>query len=90
MARQWNATRWPNSLGWDIASPNGTRYELWPSGSIVQMRIDDSATGYAGQRYCETGVRGICDEHSACSLAQEALDVRQWFRCVDVAELDLT
>ena len=46
-------TQWPNGLGWDVTVGN-VKYEVWPSGSVVRLRKDDSLTGYKGTRYVET------------------------------------
>lgn len=86
MQRPWTAEQWPNCLGWNVTAPNGKRFELWPSGSIVQLRKDDSITGYAGMRYCETRVKGVSDAPQAIALVQEALFSLQWLPCYDVCE----
>ena len=82
---KWTAERWPNSLGWNLASTTGRHYELWPSGSVVELRTDDSSTGYAGMRYCETGERNIDNADVAIEIVADALICKAWKPCYDIA-----
>jgi hypothetical protein len=46
------AIAWPNGLGFDVTA-GPVKYEVWPSGSVVRLRKDDSPTGYRGAAYVE-------------------------------------
>ena len=80
----WTATPWPNGLGWDVVAPTGRHYELWPSGSIVLCRADDSLCGYAGVQYCETGCRNVTPAINAIDLVRAAVSHMPWQACYQV------
>lgn len=75
--------RWPNGMGWNVTI--GTRrFELWPSGSICQVRRDrESLTGWRGWKYCETGVTQT-EDSSPVDEVLAALKSAKWFPCYTV------
>lgn len=77
-----HAERWPNGLGWMLHI--GRRlFELWPSGSLVLCKRDDSLAGYLGMRYAELGVCPDSPE-GAILLARAAIHTPElWKPCYD-------